>query len=579
MRTTIAHSISSLAAARQIRAANDQFILFAIVDRERTVRGHRPAVPSLLRAAVRARIVGAAAAGALTAISLAPGGPGWAAPLGVAGAAVATRDVGARRCAGLGWTYGAVLFLVHLGWLASAIHAAAWIALAVTLGGWSALATLALRRVQHLPGGWLLGAGAWIGVEQLRSSWPLGGMPWAQLGFSAVDTPWQGALTLAGVPGAGLLVAAAGCALARAVVVRHDERTRRARFGPAGMTGLGLAGLVTASVVMVACAVAPDPPPYGPTGDAQPPGPQTLTVALVQGGVPGDGTVIAPYHREVTLSHARLTDRISDRVAAGTAPPVDLVLWPENATASDPRHEPALAQAIRSAAARVGAPILVGSMMDGPRDDLMANQTVAWSPEGPTGATYTKRHPVPFGERLPARALLERLLGPVDALPRDAVAGPSDPAPLLLGGTRVAAAICFDIAYGDTVAHQVRAGAEVVFVQTSNATFFGTAQPEQQLAITRTRAVETGRAIVVASPNGASAVIAPDGRVVERLPAGVPASTVATVPLRRDLTPAMQGGRRLSEAGSVGALGAVALLALLARRRTASDARDLSTTP
>lgn len=532
------------------------------------MRRRHLAVSSLLYSAAHARLGTAAAAGALTAVSLAPGGPGWAAPFGVAGAVLAIRDLGARRCAGLGWTYGTTLFLVHLGWLAASIHPAAWVALAVAMGAWSALAALALRWVRHLPAGWLLGAGAWVGVEQLRSSWPLGGMPWGQLGFSVVDTPWQGALAVAGVPGAGLLVAAAGCALAHAISVRRGRSDRRRCPTPAGVAAL--ASVAGAGLVLAACAAAPGIALTGPADS-----PRTLRVALVQGGVPGDGTVIAPYHREVTLSHARLTGRIADDVAAGTLAPVDLVLWPENATATDPRREPQLDRAIRSAATRVGAPILVGSMMDGPREDLMANQTVVWSPEGPTGATYTKRHPVPFGERLPARAVIEWFAGPVDALPRDAVAGPPDPAPLRVGNARIAAAICFDIAYGDTVARQVRAGAEMVVVQTSNATFFGTAQPEQQLAITRARAIETGRAIVVASPNGASAVIAPDGLITQRLPSGQPAFAVATVPLEHDRTPAVRGGGTLAAFGSVAALGLTGLHALLARRRASSRVRDL----
>ena len=51
-------------------------------------------------------------------------------------------------------------------------------------------------------------------------------------------------------------------------------------------------------------------------------------------------------------------------------------------------------------------------------------------------------------------------------------------------------------------------------MQTSNATFIRTDQIDQQFAITRLRAIETGRWIAVASTNGVTGVIAPDGEVV-----------------------------------------------------------------
>ena len=50
-------------------------------------------------------------------------------------------------------------------------------------------------------------------------------------------------------------------------------------------------------------------------------------------------------------------------------------------------------------------------------------------------------------------------------------------------------------------------------VQTSNASFIFTDQIEQQFAITRLRAIETGRWLAVASTNGLSGVIRPDGSV------------------------------------------------------------------
>ena len=53
--------------------------------------------------------------------------------------------------------------------------------------------------------------------------------------------------------------------------------------------------------------------------------------------------------------------------------------------------------------------------------------------------------------------------------------------------------ICFEVAYDGLVRDVVDGGAELLVVQTNNATYMGTGQVEQQFAIARLRAVETGR--------------------------------------------------------------------------------------
>ena len=53
--------------------------------------------------------------------------------------------------------------------------------------------------------------------------------------------------------------------------------------------------------------------------------------------------------------------------------------------------------------------------------------------------------------------------------------------------------ICFELVYDNVISDVIKGGAQVLIVQTNNATFGGTEQPEQQFAITRMRAVETGR--------------------------------------------------------------------------------------
>jgi apolipoprotein N-acyltransferase len=58
----------------------------------------------------------------------------------------------------------------------------------------------------------------------------------------------------------------------------------------------------------------------------------------------------------------------------------------------------------------------------------------------------------------------------------------------------------------------------------------------QQLAMSRVRAVEHDRAVVVATTSGVSAVLAPDGSVLSSTPQFTPSVLVEPIPLRDTTT-------------------------------------------
>ena len=83
-----------------------------------------------------------------------------------------------------------------------------------------------------------------------------------------------------------------------------------------------------------------------------------------------------------------------------------------------------------------------------------------------------------------------------------------------MGSVRIGDVICFEVAYDGLIRDVVDGGAQLLVVQTNNATYTGTGQLEQQFAISRYRAIETGRTVVIAATNGISGVIAPSGEVL-----------------------------------------------------------------
>ena len=214
--------------------------------------------------------------------------------------------------------------------------------------------------------------------------------------------------------------------------------------------------------------------------------------------------------------------------------------------------------------------MLAGSIVDGPTTTAALNQAVVWTTEGPAGR-YTKQHLVPFGEYVPLRPIATRISPRVAEIERDMVSGAA-PSPLLVDDLALAIALCFDVAYDDVLREQVAQGADLAVVQTSNAMFLGTAQQEQQWTITRARAIELGRSVVVSSMNGISGAIASDGSVIDRLPTARAGATAVSLPVERGTTLAVRLGAWPARIAY--ALGVAGVLAACwrARRERASGA-------
>lgn len=438
-------------------------------------------------------------------------------PLAVAVATACVVGCSPRLAALVGWAFGVGFMAVLLRWLSPSIGPDAWVALTAIQAVWFGLGGAGVRLVSRSPWWPVWAAGIWTSVEVLRQAWPFGGFPWGRFGHAVVDSPWQDVLPYLGVTGTSYVLALLGTVL---VWVGQRPGLRR---------GLVAGGVVAASLLPGAL-----PHTVEATG--------SMAVAVVQGGVPGAGNEVAANAAQVTRNHVEATRRLGAEVSAGVRPRPDLVVWPENSTASDPFGDDDVGAGIAAATEALGdTPLLVGALVDAPRPENVLNQGVVWTRDGPTESRYTKHHPVPFGEYIPYRSLLGGITGRLEQVPRDMLAGTGS-TPLLVDGVPVADAICFDIAYDDVIGPQVRAGAQVAVVQTSNASFIGTDQLDQQFAITRARALETGRSIVVASLNGISGVVGPDGRVQVRVPQRGTEVFVADVALSEDLTPAVRAG-------------------------------------
>jgi apolipoprotein N-acyltransferase len=474
--------------------------------------------------------VGAVAGGLLGVLAFPRFGVWPLAFVSVAMLSLAVRGHRARTGAWLGYLYGLAFLLPLLHWTGIYVGAAPWLILCLAFAAFFALLGAVLPILDRLPAGPFWVGAAWVLEELLRDRIPFGGFPWGRLAFSQAESPVKWFAALGGAPLVTFVVGVGGGGLAALAVVLRDGRPNRGQLRPA-LTAVGVVALVPLLGLLLSW-------PLGPAGYTSG---RKMTVAVIQGGLPDLGLQFESRAEQVLDNHVALTKKLAEDVDAGRVTRPDLVLWPEDASDVDPFLNRAAYDKIDGAVKAVGVPVLVGAILDGPGANHRRNVGILWSPTNGPIDRYTKRHPVPFGEYIPLRSLAEWVSSDAKTV-TDMVGGHGNG--LLRGGpVPIGDVICFEVAYDGLVESSVAAGAQLLVVQTNNATFGRTAETYQQLAMGQLRAVETGRTVIQAATTGKSAVIGPDGTVHDESgPLFRSDVLIDTVPLRTGLTPAVRVG-------------------------------------
>lgn len=490
-----------------------------------------------------------------------PGVSLW--PLAIAAAVIlwfALSRAGAWSGFLIGWAFGMAFLLPHLYWANAAVGMIPWIVLsaaeAAAIGlfgaGWATVRRshmLTNARAWAQP---LAFAVLWTGIEELRSMVPFGGFPWARVAFSQSESPLGHLAWVAGAPLVSFATFLAGGVLALAIEAGMARHWGYAAVGPVAVIAIIMAGV------------------FIPL-DAQPTEGK-LSVAVVQGNVPNEGLDSFDRARQVTRNHLMET-----RALMATNPaPLDILIWPENAADYDPRVDQATYDMVTEAAVLANAPLLLGTQDLTPEDGRY-NISLLLSVNGTVLDSYIKQRPAPFAEYIPIRDIARKFSDAVDRVTRDMIAGEGPaiielPAPNLRRSVTTGPVICFEVAYDAIVRQSVRKGAEILIVQTNNASFGMTAESEQQLAMTQLRAIEFGRTAIQASTVGVSAIVLPDGHIVEQTELFEPAHMAQLVPLRSESTPAMYLGGVSRWAALI--LGA--LVVFFASRKRVMDRYDWS---
>lgn len=427
----------------------------------------------------------------------------------------------------LGWVYGTAFFLPHLAWADFAVGPIPWIALSVAQGlalGLTGMGWAHVRRSGMLESHrWAAApvfALLWVATEQLRSLVPFGGFPWGRIGYAFADAPAARLAWVGGVPLVSFVVVLSGALLGAGFEALRRRHILTAALAPVLAIGLLAAG-------------------YAIPLDAQEQAGE-VRLGIVQGNTPDRGLDSFDNAREVTNNHRDETLRMVEE--HGT---VDLLVWPENAADYDPRVDKKSMAVVLESAQAAQAPILLGTVDYSPEDGRY-NTSLLLSTTGTVLDHYSKQRPAPFAEYIPLRGI-SRHFSPwvdrvVDMIPGTEPAVIEAPVEALGRTVRLGTVICFEVAYDAIVRDAVNDGAELLIVQTNNATFGRTAESTQQLQMTQLRAIETGRMAIQASTVGVSAVVDASGRIREQTELFEPTSMVVDAQLRTEVTPAMRIG-------------------------------------
>ncbi|WP_211234858.1 apolipoprotein N-acyltransferase [Glycomyces arizonensis] len=508
----------------------------------------------------------ALAAGGLAVLAFPPYGWWPAAAVSVAGLGAAVHRRRPRGGLGIGFVYGMAFFLPLLAWSSTQVGQWPWLFLsaleALGTGVLGAGLAVCSRLIDRHRWAWAPLTGvAWVAQEALRSRQPFDGFPWGRLAFSQADSPAAAAAWLGGAPLVSFVVALTGGFLLTALWRRPDWR-KSAAF-------------------VAAAAVATIAPAALPIDSTAPDGP-TVNVAVVQGNVPRLGLDFNAQRRAVLDNHVQATIELADAVNEGRAERPDIVVWPENASDIDPLHNADAYSLISEAAAAVGAPIVLGGIVH-EEDGTRYNMVIVWEPDDGPVFMYAKRHPVPFAEYVPYKDFFRTVAGWID--PRmaegiDSVAGfqaGTEPGVVPAGDLTLSGLICFEIAFDAETADSVRDGAELLAVQTNNATF-DYKEAGQQLAMVRLRSIEHGRDGLMASTVGISAFTDHTGAVSEATEFNTAAVIQKELTRSAESTPATRAGilpEVVLTTAALAALAAAVALNIRHRRVGAShDARE-----
>jgi apolipoprotein N-acyltransferase len=414
------------------------------------------------------------------------------------------------RAALLGWLAGLVVTLGACSWFPgllarfSGLHPLVAIALALALAayqalGWAAWAAIVRVASPALPLA-LVAPATFVAIERWMPVVFPGSIGITQYRFLGIAQLAE----LGGPWAVSFLLVLAGAALA---VTLDAARNRRAfPWRTLAATGAVLAFALIFGVVRLRQL------------DAVRARAPSLHIAAIQAGVVRSGWHASPDDPERLARYQQVSGEVERMMG-----PVDLLLWPEKAyplpLRHDARHDYREDHPGRVRRGFAGT-LLFGATSVEPRTRDVGNSAALLAPDGTLRVVYDKVRLIFYSEWLPSwlagwvgggnRYRPGSTLDPFVLTVRD----PGDPA--RVHRVPISVFICFEATFPDHVRELVARGPRLLVNLSDDSWFAETSEPEQHLASTVFRAIESRRDIVRATGSGVSAFLAATGDIERR---------------------------------------------------------------
>ncbi len=326
---------------------------------------------------------------------------------------------------------------------------------------------------------------ALLAIEELRSVFPFGGFSWMRIAFSQADAPYASVIAVGGA----LLLSA--WVLSIAAVLAKFRRS----------FAIPLLLIIVAPLLL------------NNSYSSQ----ERISFVGIQGNTPSVGLTF--NDRAEAVFNLHLSESKKAELDG-----VDVIIWPENAIDVDPYANVRVRSSLESLTSSLNVPLIAGAITR--QSGQLENVSLMYNESGEVVSYYSKQYLTPFGEYIPLRSLA-RLVSPyVDDVADFSVGERVDNH--VVKSFELAPVICYEL-LSDSLVQSAARSSEAIIAQTNSATFAGTSESAQQLNITRLRAIENAREIVIVSTVGISAHIDINGEVLSRTQENVSAELLGDV--------------------------------------------------
>jgi apolipoprotein N-acyltransferase len=402
-----------------------------------------------------------------------------------------------------GFLFGLSYFIVGLWWIYISLHdiggmnAALSVAAVVLLSAYMAfffgLASAIGKKLQHqniLLSSALMAA-AWVLMEYLRGQL-FTGFPWVGFAEAQVNGPFAAIAPLLGGLGSTFLVVGASMQL---------SRWRQSLVRTSIPIGLALVLMLGLNQLRFTEAIG-----------------SPISIRLIQGN----------FEQSLKWNPNAIAQQIRFYSDAIVEQQADLIVIPETGFPLLEKDLPDdILPKLKEFSQSSHSNILLGLIGTTPGSNgqlQYSNRALGLSPSSTAPYYYDKFHLVPFGEFIPPgfQWFVNAFRIPMSDFARGSLMQPPFQIERI-GQDSIGAAItiCYEDIFGNELASRIRNSESPVnlFINMTNLAWFGQSQaPSQQLRLSQMRSIETGLPSIRSTNTGITAVIGPDGRVLQALP-------------------------------------------------------------